>query len=150
MTTAALLAAPTTPEAQVFIHVLGAITLFGATGAVAVLALAARGRAEQAPLARASYWTLLVLALPAWLLTVVFGSWVESAGDWPEGLGWLDLGAAIGDAGLLVLLLAAFLAFRWQRGATSARLPTAICVLTSLYLVALAVAWWVMSTKTPS
>lgn len=137
-------------DAQVFFHVLGAITLFGATAAVAVLALAARGKADQAPLARASYWTLLVLALPAWLLTVVFGSWAEQAADWPKGLGWLELGAGIGDAGLLVLLATTFLAFRWKRGSTDGRLVTGIGVLSILYLAALAVAWWVMSAKVPT
>ena len=38
--------------AQLFLHILGAITLFGATSAVAVLALFGRNREEQLPLAR--------------------------------------------------------------------------------------------------
>ena len=44
------------PTPQLFLHVLGAITLFGATSAVAVLALFGRDREEQLPLARAAFW----------------------------------------------------------------------------------------------
>jgi hypothetical protein len=138
------------PEAQIFLHVLAAITLFGATGAVAVLALAARGRDAQAALARASFWTLLLLALPACVITIVFGSWAESAGHWPEGVGWIDLGAEIAAAGILALLVSTGVAFRWMRRPDTAWAPTAIGVITGLLLAALAVAWWVMSAKVPT
>jgi hypothetical protein len=137
-------------NAEVFLHVLGAITVFGATGAVTVLALAARSRTEQLPLARASFWTLLALALPAWVVMLAFGSWAESTADFPGDPGWLGIGTAIADAGLFVLLLAAFLAFRWMRSAAAGWPVTAIGVLTSLYLVALGVGWWVMSAKVPA
>lgn len=137
-------------DTQVFFHVLGAVTLFGSVGAVAVLALAARSVTEQLPLARASFWTLLVLALPAWVVTIVFGNWAESAANWPEDLGWLSIGAGVGDGGLLVLLAATALAFRWKRNPSRGRTVTAIGVLSGLYLVALAVAWWVMSAKVPT
>jgi hypothetical protein len=138
------------PDAQIFVHVLAAITLFGATGAVAVLAFAARGRDAQVALARASFWTLLLLGLPACVVTIVFGSWAESAGHWPEGLGWIDLGAGIADAGVLVLLASTGVAFRWMRRPDTGWAPTAIGILTALLLVGLAVAWWVMSAKVPT
>ncbi len=137
-------------KAEIFFHVLGAITLFGATGVVAVLALAARGRAEQLPLARASFWTLIALALPAWVVMLAFGTWAESTADFSSDPGWLGIGTAVADGGLLVLLAAAFLAFRWTRRPNGGSLVTAIGVLTSFYLVALAVAWWVMSAKVPT
>jgi hypothetical protein len=137
-------------DAQVFVHVLSAITLFGSTGAVAVLAVAARGRTEQLPLARASFWTLAVVALPALVLTIVFGSWAESVIDYPGEPGWVGIGVAVGDGGVLVLLAAAAAAYRWSRRPDTAWAPTAIGVLTGLYLVALAVGWWVMSAKVPS
>ena len=137
-------------NAEVFLHVLGAITLFGATAAVAVLALAARGREEQAPLATASFWILLVLALPAWVVMLAFGTWAEATADFPGNPGWIDIGSGIADLGLLVLLAAGFLAFRWKRNPTAGWPVTALGVLTGLYLVALAVAWWAMSAKVPS
>jgi hypothetical protein len=138
-------------ELQLFLHILGAIVLFGATGAVAVLALAARHRSEQAALARTSFWTLLGLAVPAWVVMLGFGTWTESKADYPEEPGWLSLGSGIADLGLLLLLATTFLAFRWRRNPEGGgRTVTAIGVLSCLLLVAIAVAWWAMSAKVPS
>ncbi len=137
-------------ETQLFLHVLGAIALFGTTGAVAVLALAARGREVQLPLARASLWTLLVGAIPAWIVMLSFGEWTKSKGDWPGDPAWIGVGVAVADAGLIVLLVAAGLAYRWTRRPSGGWPVTAIATLTSLYVVALAVAWWVMSAKVPT
>ena len=137
-------------NAEVFLHVLGAITLFGATGAVAVLALAGRTSGQQAPLANASFWILAALALPAWVVMLVFGSWAKSTANFADDPGWVGLGSGIADLGLLVLLAAGFHAFRWKRNPAPGWPVTAIGVLTGLYLVALAVAWWAMSAKVPT
>ena len=51
-------------NAQLFLHVLGAIALFGATISVAVLAGFGRNREEQLPLARASFFILLAARHP--------------------------------------------------------------------------------------
>jgi hypothetical protein len=138
------------PETQLFFHVLGAIVLFGATAAVATLALAGRGRDEPRPIARATLAILLVLAVPAWIATLAFGIWTESAGDWPDGLTWVDFGFRVTDVGLLVVLVSAALAYRWIRRPTGRWAPSAIGFLNTLYLAALAVAWWVMTTKLPA
>jgi hypothetical protein len=137
-------------HAQIFLHVLGAITLFGATSAVAVLALFGRNREEQLPLARASFFTLLVLAIPAWVVTLAFGYWTESELDLPEGLGWVDLGAGVADGGLLVLLAAGALNYAWIRRPGGGWQPTALGWIAFAYVLALAVAWWAMSAKVPS
>jgi hypothetical protein len=137
-------------EFQLFLHIFGAIALFGSTGAVAVLALAARGRADHLPLARTSFWILLLVAIPAWVVTLGFGYWTESEQGWPDGLGWIDLGAGVADLGLLVLLAATGLAYAWRRRPTGGWPVTALVAVTSLYLVALAVAWSAMSAKVPS
>jgi len=139
-----------TADTQLFLHILGAITLFGATAAVAVLALFGRVSDDQLPLARASFFTLLVLALPSWVVTLVFGEWTKSGMDWPDGLGWIDLGAGVANVGLFVLLAAGGLAYAWTRRAKPGWIVTALGVLSSLYVVALAVAWWAMSAKVPS
>jgi hypothetical protein len=138
------------PETQLFFHVLGATVLFGATGAVATLALAGRRRDEPGFVARATLAILLALAVPAWIATLAFGGWTESAGDWPEGLTWLEFGVRVMDVGLLVLAASAGLAFRWVRRPASRWAPSAIAFLSLLYLAALAVAWWVMTTKLPA
>jgi hypothetical protein len=138
------------PETQLFLHVLSAITLFGATGAVAVLALVGRSRDEQLPLARASFWTTLVLAIPAWVLMTAFGEWTKSAADWPDELGWIDLGRGVADVGLFVMLAAAALGYRWTRRPAAGWHVTALGVIASLYVLALAAAWWAMSAKVPT
>jgi hypothetical protein len=137
-------------ETQLFVHILGAILLFGATSTVAVLALVARGREEQQPLARASFLTLLVLGLPSWVLMFVFGTWTESELNVADDAGWIEVGFRISDAGLIVLLVSTALAYRWNRRPVRGWPVTAVAVLTCLYLVALAVAWWAMSAKVPS
>jgi hypothetical protein len=138
------------PDFQIFAHVLCATVLFGSTGAVAVLSLAARRRTDQLPLARASLRTLLVLTVPAWALTFVFGVWAESKENLPDGLGWLDLGFRINDFGLLLLLVTTVIAWRWTRRPDASWPATTVAVLTCLYLVALGVAWWVMTAKVPT
>jgi hypothetical protein len=137
------------PEFQLFVHVLGATMLFGATGAVAVLGLAGRSRTDALPLARAAFRTLLLLALPAWVVTLVFGSWTKSKADWPD-LTWIELGFHVMDGGLLVLLATTAIAWRWQRRPETTWAATAIGALACLYLAALALAWWVMTAKVPS
>ena len=54
------------------------------------------------------------------------------------------------DVGLLLLLVTTALAFRWQRRPQTAWAASAVGALATLYLVALAVAWWVMTAKVPS
>jgi hypothetical protein len=137
-------------ETQLFLHILGAVTLFGSVAAVAVLAFVGRSREEQLPLARASFFTLLALALPAWVVMLVFGEWTKSDMNWPDGLGWIDLGAGVANLGLFVLLAAAALNYVWTRRPAGGWPVTVLGALTGIYLVALAVAWWAMSAKVPS
>jgi hypothetical protein len=136
------------PDAQLFLHVLGATSLFGGVAAVAILALAGRRRPQHAsPLAAASLVATLAVAVPAWALTVVFGSWTKSKEGLPGSIGWLRIGNGIATAGILVLLVLAGCAYGWSRRPADRRLP-AVLVLVSLgYLAALGVAWWVMTAK---
>jgi hypothetical protein len=138
------------PELQLFVHVLAATVLFGATATVAILALAARGRAEQLPFARAAFGTLLLLGVPAWVLTLAFGEWILSKANWPEDLAWIEIGRAVADGGLLVLLVCTGLAYWWTRRPDKAWVATAVAVLACLELVALGVTWWVMTAKVPT
>jgi hypothetical protein len=137
-------------DGQLFLHVLGAITLFGATATVAVLALFGRHRDVQLPLARASFFTLLVLGIPAWVVTLAFGYWTKSGMNWPDGVGWIDIGEGIADAGLLFLLVAGALSYAWMRRPVRGWPVTALGVVSCAYVAALAVAWWVMSAKVPT
>jgi protein-S-isoprenylcysteine O-methyltransferase Ste14 len=147
---ALLLAISAGQESQLFFHVLGAIALFGATGAVAWLAIAGRNRAEQHSLARASFKIMLLLALPAWVLMLVFGTWAESGADYPKDPSWLEIGSGIASVGVLILLAITAFAYRWMRKPAGDWSATAVAILSALYVVLLAVAWWVMSAKVPS
>jgi hypothetical protein len=137
-------------DAQLFIHVLAATALFGATGAVAVLGFAARRRADRRPLAGAAFWTILLLVLPAWALTLAFGEWTRSKEHWPDDISWIGIGYAVADGGLILLLVTTAVAWWWTRHTEAGWPAPAIAALASLYLVALGVAWWVMTAKVPT
>jgi hypothetical protein len=138
------------PDTQLFLHVLGATALFGAVGTVAVLGLAARRTTEQAALARAALVATLFVAVPSWALMLIFGSWTKAREGWPGGIAWIELGSGIASAGILVLLATSGLAYWWLRRPASAWQPAAIGAVSTGYLVALGVAWWVMTAKVPT
>jgi len=139
------------PEAQLFLHVLGATSLFGGVAAVAILSLAGRRRPEHGgALAAGSLIATLAAAVPGWALTVVFGSWAKSKEHLPGTVEWLRIGNGIATAGILVLLGLAGFTYAWIRRPADRRAPLALAVLSVAYLAALGVAWWVMTAKVPS
>ena len=80
---------------QLFVHVVGAIVLFGGVLAVTILAYAAlRLAPDLAQLARrVGFWTTVVLMVPAWIAMYGGGYWLLGQ----EGLdkdtpGWADGG----------------------------------------------------------
>jgi hypothetical protein len=126
------------PFWPLFLHVLGAMTLWGAVLAAIVLAAARLPRATLAA---------LLVAVPAWALTLGGGFWIES----DEGLGnssatWLTLGHNVLEPGVVVLLLAIGCAYWWARSGKPAAGRAAV-TLTVLYLVLLTVALLAMSGK---
>jgi hypothetical protein len=128
----------TGPFWPLFLHVLGAMTLFGAVLAALVVALAGHARATFAS---------LVVALPAWALTLGCAYWIEH----DEGLShsnatWLKLGHNVLEPGLLVLLLALAAAYWWRRSG-NARAGRIAAGLSGVYLVLLSVALLAMSGK---
>ena len=136
------------PFFPLFLHVLGAMTLVGAMLAVLVLTVAARRRPEVAALRRAAFGTLLVLAIPAWIVMRIGAQLIYSKefGSGGHDPGWIGIGFIVADSGLIVLLATSGAAFWWSRGGKpiAGRL---VGGLTGLYLVMLAVAWLAMSGK---
>jgi hypothetical protein len=127
-----------------FLHVLGATLVTGATAAAFVLAVSSR----QWPwmrlvLAR----TLLLATFPAWLLMRLAGEWINSRENIPGDPGWLGVGFIVGDGGLVLLIVAMIL------GAIGVRRPernwpvSTVAVLTGVYFVALIVAMVAMTGK---
>ncbi|MFL5963010.1 MAG: hypothetical protein ACJ757_08990 [Gaiellaceae bacterium] len=136
------------PFWPLFLHVLGAMALVGAVLAVAVVSWVAWRRPDVAVLRRAAWAALVFVALPAYVVMRGGGQWIYSK----EGFSgnndptWLGVGFGVADAGLLLLLITIGLAYWWRRGAKplAGRL---VAVLSSIYLVLLAIAWLAMSGK---
>jgi hypothetical protein len=129
-----------------FLHVLGAMALFGATLTGAMLAWVTPR--QPAVLARATFRTLLVAALPAWVLMRLAAGWIESKEDLGDSdPGWLGVGFIVAEPGLLLLLVAIGLAFWSTRRGGDGWQPRVVAVLATVYVAALAVAWWAMSAK---
>jgi hypothetical protein len=126
------------PFWPLFLHVLGAMTLWGSTLAALVVALARLPRATLAS---------LLVGVPAWVLTLGAGYWIEH----DEGLGsssptWLGIGHGVLEPGVVVLLAAIGSAYWWTRGGKplAARITAGLA---GLYLVLLTVALLAMSGK---
>ena len=127
-----------------FLHVLGATVVTGATAAVFIAAMASRRRPWlRLVVAR----TLMLAVFPAWLLMRLAGQWTDSKEDIPGDPGWLGVGFLVGDLGLVLLIVAIIL------GAVSLRRPQrswpigAVAVITGVYFVALVVAMVAMTGK---
>ena len=137
-------------DLPLFLHVFGAVVLFGATLATATLSLTSWRLPGVAALSRSTFWALLGGAIPAWIVMRVGAQWTYSKekdsffanGD-PT---WIGIGFIIADAGLLFLLITCGLAFWWKRSQKPV-VGRFVSGLALLYLVLLAVAWLAMSGK---
>jgi hypothetical protein len=138
---------PSAWELPLFLHVLGAVVLFGGVAALVVVSFAGLRVAEHAPmLRRLAFVTTLVLVWPAYVVMRLGAQWVLSR----EGLdgsppGWVGYGFAVSDGGIIVLLLLTL--FGWLAVRRRPRVAPVFAWLSALYLVALGVAWWAMSVK---
>lgn len=146
-------AAAIRPDAWNFpllLHVLGAMLLVG-TLVLAVSALVLARRDGSAALLRLGYRSLLLGALPAWIVMRGAAEWIADkeglTGD--EVPSWVDIGYSIADPGLLLLLISTVLAGLALRrgGGGGDGLNRASTVLVSLLLVAYLVAIWAMTTR---
>ena len=127
-----------------FLHVFGATIL---VGAMASAAIAARASSSPAIPRALPFRILLLVAIPSWLLMRLAGQWIDSKENVPGDPTWLGIGFSVGDAGLLVLLLATGFAW-WSAKRPAKNWPRLTTTgLSLLYLAALAVAWWAMSAK---
>ena len=124
-----------------FLHVLGAGVLVGALGAT-VDHRDSRSRTAEAPCR-----TIGFLVIPAWALMRLAGGWIESREDIPGDPAWIGVGFIVGDAGLLLLVITALIAWRGLRHPERGWHVRAVAVISGLYLIALFVAMWAMTTK---
>ena len=136
------------PFWPLFLHVLGAMTLFGAILAAVITSTVAWRRPDLAFLRAATFWAL-VSAVPDYVVFRIAAQVIYS--DEKDIFGgkdptWIGVGFIVSDAGLLLLLLSIGLAYWWKRSGK----PVAgrrVAGLASIYLVLLGVAWFAMSAK---
>lgn len=144
------------PDSQVIpllVHVFGAMTLVG--GLLAGSSVLAFAR-NDARFLRLGYWSLLILALPGWVVMRVGAQWIYSEEGWddlPEGVdepGWITTGAVIADLGGVILLVSlavgGFGVYRLREGKGSALLKVTL-LLSLVLLAAYVVAAWAMTGK---
>jgi hypothetical protein len=140
---------PTSWDLPLFLHVAGAMTLVGTVLATLALALAGVRRPDARVLANGAFLCLLA-ALPAWVVLRVGAAWIYSkeVAAYPghSDPGWISIGYAAADAGLIVLLVAVGVAYAWTRQLRPWA-PRALSALGGLYLGLLTVAWLSMSGK---
>jgi hypothetical protein len=134
-------------------HVFGAMILVGGLVA-AVTALLLGWRRDSAFYTRLGFRSLLVVALPGWLLMRIGGPWIESKWNFEEGNepGWVGIGYITAELGGLLILISIVLTGigmrRLRRPDTGTSVLTRIgAVLTSLTLIAYILAVWAMTAK---
>lgn len=131
-----------------FLHVLGATLLFGATATVAVAGFAARSRPNHAPLlSRVALRTFLLGIIPTWILMRVTAQWVLGKEDYDKDPGWVGVGFIVSEGGGVFLLVLGILAWVAARRNGAGKAALAVPVLASIVLIALGVAWFAMSAK---
>ena len=136
-----------------FVHVLGAMILVGGllTGASAIAF--ARGDAR---FLRLGYWTLLMVALPGYIVMRIGAHWIYSKEGWddlPDEVdepAWLGIGWIVADLGALLTLVALIvggIGVRRLQNGGGAGLIKAAMVIAWIVLAAALVAVWAMSGK---
>ena len=130
-----------------FVHVLGAMALFGGVGAIFLLSLAGQRIPEQAVFARrTAFVTLLAVVWPAYVVMRVGAQWIFDKEDLdPDMPTWISTGIVVGDGGALVLI--ALTVLGWLALRRKPSVARYFVGLAGVYLVALVVAWWAMTAK---
>jgi len=136
---------PDSFDLPLFLHVFGATVLFGATGTIAIAGYASRRSPDNsALLARVVAGTWLVGILPSFILMWAAAEWILDK-EFPDNAdtpGWVSVGFIVSEPGALLLIALGILAwFSVRKG----RVLLAVPILASIYLLALAVAWFAMS-----
>jgi hypothetical protein len=141
---------PTEWNFPLFVHVLGAMVLVGGLLAGASLITYARGDVR---FLRLGYWTLLFVALPAYVVMRIGAQWIyskEHLDDAPSDPTWIGIGFIVADLGALLVLIALIvggIGVRRLNGGGGQGLLKAAMVIAWLVLAAALVAVWAMAGK---
>ena len=148
------IARPNDWDFPLLVHVTGAMIFVGALLTGASLLGFARGDVK---LMRLGYWTLLVVALPAYVLLRIGGEWLytkyeDVAPEDADDPAWLDLGFIVANLGALLLVLALIVGgvgmYQMRSGeGRGAGWLRATMVIALLILAAALLAAWAMAGK---
>ena len=140
------------------LHVLGAMLLVGGL-TTSVSSFWLGWRRDTVTLNRLGFWSLLIVAFPAWWLMRIAAQWIYDkegfGGD--EDPAWIGIGYITGDLGLPVLVISLILTGLGvrrlrRRGETTTDAGNSVlvqigAVLVTLLLAAYLVAIWAMTVK---
>ena len=134
------------------LHVLGAMVLVALLAVAAVVLSAALRSDDRAGALRLAFRTLLIGAIPAYLVMRVGAEWVASKENLEDAdFAWINIGYSVADGGLLVLIVMTVLAGLASRRAKRGDAPSGLVRwangLALLLIVAYAVALWAMAAK---
>jgi hypothetical protein len=138
----------------VLLHIVGATIVFGALlASVSSLALA-RG---QIRLFRVGYFSLLLVALPGWVLMRLSGEWIYRKQGWndiPDQFSeptWLRIGSGVADWGGLLFLVALVVGgvavLRMHSGKSGAGLLKVTMSIAVVLAIGYVIAVWAMTGK---
>jgi hypothetical protein len=131
-----------------FVHVGGSMVLVGLLLAAAVLLLASLRATDGSESLRLGFRTLLVGAIPAFIVMRVGAEWIRSEENADEDAAWIGIGYMTSDLGALLLIISTVLAgLAVRRGAAPggrAKWAAGLCL---FVVAAYAVALWAMATK---
>jgi hypothetical protein len=135
-----------------FVHVLGAMALVGLLASAAVLLVVALRAEDRTATVRFAFRTLLIGAIPAYLVMRVGAEWIASKEHLEDSdASWIGIGYSVADGGLLLLIVMTVLAGLAYRRARRGGAPRALLQwttgLTLLLIVAYGVALWAMASK---
>ena len=133
-----------------FLHVLGATLTFGTTATVAILGFAGTrvDRERSLWLRGLAFKIAFFVLVPAFILMRAAAQWIVGK-EYPGSTktpGWVDIGFIVTEPGALLIIVLLVLAFFSSRRPTL-RAAVAVPWLATIYLVALAVAWFAMTGK---
>ncbi len=133
-----------------FLHVFGATVLFGSTATIAIAGFASQRTEEHAPLlSRVALRTFLFGIVPSFVLMRAAAQWIVGK-EFPDGAktpGWVDVGFIVTEPGAVLLLILGILTWMWRRRGAGGRAAMFVPWLALVYVLALGVAWFVMSGK---
>lgn len=135
-----------------FFHVLGAMVLVGLLASAAILLVVALRADDRTATVRFAFRTLLIGAVPAYLVMRVGAEWIASKEHLEDSdASWIGIGYSVADGGLLLLIVMTVLAGlayrRARRGDAPRTLLRWTTGLTLLLIVAYGVALWAMAAK---